>query len=571
MAINFGGLASGLDTAAIIDALMDVERQPIVRLEADKEFFTNRLSAFKEFNSRLTSFLSSVEALNSSSDLQPKNASLSKEDFFSATAATSAANGTYQLKAVSLAQVQKDVSFSGYANKTSSVFHNGTIIIDDGQANQTTIALDADESLESIAEKINDETSSTGVTASIINDGTANGYRLVLSSGDAETSFSVEVAGITVDSPNAALDFGHSFALSTNKHSGSYASQNANNFETGTITVTNTADDSIVGIYTISNDDLNGIASGLDAIDGIDAVVTGNATDGYKLEVSSTDPNTLKEFSISVSGGTTSNGYAALEFGDPNSHTQDAALASIVIDGVTIISPTNTFTDAIEGVALTIDDADAGATTTNLTVSLDEATLNGKMQAFVSGYNNVMSFITEQSALGDDAVGLLSGDSTLSMVKRRLQSLLTTRIAGNESISTLSGLGLETQKDGSLTLDNATLSDAIKNNLDDVVKLLAGEGSGAPAVDGINSRFQEFLEDITSTTDGFLTARQKSYDNNIRRMVNDISRLELRLAKREETLNRQFMALETLVSTLNSQSDFLTQQIDLMKNIWSKK
>ena len=36
MSIQFGGLATGLDTSSIIDQLMNIERQPLARLEADK-------------------------------------------------------------------------------------------------------------------------------------------------------------------------------------------------------------------------------------------------------------------------------------------------------------------------------------------------------------------------------------------------------------------------------------------------------------------------------------------------------------------------------------------------------
>jgi flagellar hook-associated protein 2 len=53
-------------------------------------------------------------------------------------------------------------------------------------------------------------------------------------------------------------------------------------------------------------------------------------------------------------------------------------------------------------------------------------------------------------------------------------------------------------------------------------------------------------------------------------MDNDIQRLEMRLAKREEALNKQFSALENLMSLMNSQSNFLSQQTELMKNLWSR-
>jgi flagellar hook-associated protein 2 len=43
--------------------------------------------------------------------------------------------------------------------------------------------------------------------------------------------------------------------------------------------------------------------------------------------------------------------------------------------------------------------------------------------------------------------------------------------------------------------------------------------------------------------------------------------MEARLEKREQMLLQKFAALEQLVSTMNSQSDYLTQQMDNMPSL----
>ena len=64
MTIQFGGLATGLDTSSIIDQLMNIERQPLARLEADKTSLNNRLKAFTELDTRLKSFSDTIKDLN---------------------------------------------------------------------------------------------------------------------------------------------------------------------------------------------------------------------------------------------------------------------------------------------------------------------------------------------------------------------------------------------------------------------------------------------------------------------------------------------------------------------------
>jgi flagellar hook-associated protein 2 len=45
----------------------------------------------------------------------------------------------------------------------------------------------------------------------------------------------------------------------------------------------------------------------------------------------------------------------------------------------------------------------------------------------------------------------------------------------------------------------------------------------------------------------------------------------MRLEKKEETLRNRFNALEQLVSGMNTQSTFLTQQFDLLNNMMTRK
>ena len=109
----------------------------------------------------------------------------------------------------------------------------------------------------------------------------------------------------------------------------------------------------------------------------------------------------------------------------------------------------NTITDAIPGVTLDLTKAEEGTKTT-LTVATDEAAIKNKIQAFVSGYNDVVSFVTKQSVIDGSSGGILEGDSGLNSIKRHLQDMLTSVVGDSGSLKTLSQLGIETQKDGTL-------------------------------------------------------------------------------------------------------------------------
>lgn len=195
MVISFGGLATGLDTNAIVSAIMGAERQPLVRMEKEKEYLASRLEAFSNFETKLDALSSSIGEMNDADKLGSYTTRSGSEDYFSLSVTNSslATKGDYQLEVVNLAQVQKDVS-RGYSDSSTGMFSSGGITI-----NGTTITIADNSSLNDIRDAINeaDSSSDTGITASTIFDGTD--YRLVLTGKDADTDFSASVTGLRAE------------------------------------------------------------------------------------------------------------------------------------------------------------------------------------------------------------------------------------------------------------------------------------------------------------------------------------------------------------------------------------
>ncbi len=450
MAITFGGLATGLDTNALIKELMAAERRPIRRLEQDKSFFKSRINALGQFEEKLTGLLSKIQKLDSAADLQAKKATLSSESYLTATPSSRAPQGNYQIEVLALAQAQKSAS-QGYTDKSAASFGVGTLTLTGAEGEPVEIVIDTgNNSLEGIASAIN--RADAGVTASIINDGTDSPYRLVLSGEQMASGFSFDASGLS------------------------------------------------------SGDE----------------------------------------------------GFSPPELFT----TQEARQAHIRVDGIDIYHRGNTLTEAIPGVSLTLTQAEPGVLN-NLSVTVDEEAVMDLVRDFVAGYNEVVSFVGSQSLTEGGEAGILSGDSGLNNVMRRLQSLLTTQVGS--SIGSMSQLGLKTQKNGTLVLDESTLRDAVTNNLSGVTELLAGNDSET----GIATRFKDYLESITDRIDGFYAGRKKNMERNVRRIDDNIERMEMRLEKREQTLRNQFNSLELLISSMNSTSNFLSAQLKSLENLWS--
>ena len=455
MSIQFGGLATGLDTSSIIDQLMNIERQPLARLEADKTWLNNRLKAFTELDTRLKAFSDSIKDLNYRDTLLKRSTTLGSEEFFTASASRDAMPGaSYEVEVVSLARVQKSVS-GGVASSSAPLFGTGSLSLTVGGDTHTIDIGEGENSLTGVMEAIN--AADVGVRAAIINDGTVN-------PDGSSTPFRMVLTGETV----------------------------------------------------------------------------------------------AKEFSLDASGLT---GGASLDLGTP---VQQATRAHVRVDNIDIYSDTNTLTEAIPGMTLDLRKAEAG-TTTSLAVNVDKAAIKEAIEEFATGYNKVVSFITSQSVIDGEGGGVLGGDSGINAIKRRLQTMLTQPVENSGTLRALSQLGFETQKDGTLQVNEKTLNAAIDTNLDSVVSLLAGEDG----VEGVATRFKNYLFDLTSSATGMLQGRRESINSNLKRIDTKIDASQARLEQRQKTLEAQFSAMETLVSNLNAQSSYLTQQMTALTNMMS--
>ena len=91
--INFGGLASGLDTQAIIRALVSVERAPILQMEQKTSDLQRQKSLFGTLDGLLDKLSESVQKLKRTSDFLTMAATSSDEETLTASA-SSAAQGS---------------------------------------------------------------------------------------------------------------------------------------------------------------------------------------------------------------------------------------------------------------------------------------------------------------------------------------------------------------------------------------------------------------------------------------------------------------------------------------------
>lgn len=200
--ITFSGLASGLDTDSIIESLMEIEREPVVTLESDIEYFELETEAYGQFDTLLNNFQSTVAMMDSLYDISNYSATSSDSSLLTATTNSSAIAGNYHIEVITLAEAQKDVSAEGFADSDSELL-SGSLTIGD------IVFEYSDVTLQDISEMINAE--DTGILAGVINDGTETGYRLTLRGEEAGVT--TEITGTGSIEIDTASD-GHTYSAS---------------------------------------------------------------------------------------------------------------------------------------------------------------------------------------------------------------------------------------------------------------------------------------------------------------------------------------------------------------------
>ena len=201
-------------------------------------------------------------------------------------------------------------------------------------------------------------------------------------------------------------------------------------------------------------------------------VTTNVITDpsGSVLSIVSNTGGSAGNFSLSTSVTDSSNGGAAVTF----SQGQAGVDASLNVDGVSITSASNTVTNAIPGVTFQLLSAPTAPSPVQVEITNNNAAVETAMQAFVTGYNQVLKDITTQE--GNDTSGKpepLYGNPNLSLIQSELQSVLTfQQDPSGGSIRSIMQLGVSANPDGTLTFDSSTLDSLLNTNYQGVVNFL---------------------------------------------------------------------------------------------------
>jgi flagellar hook-associated protein 2 len=228
--------------------------------------------------------------------------------------------------------------------------------------------------------------------------------------------------------------------------------------------------------------------------------------------------------------------------------------AKFKLNGVDMERGTNTFSDAIEGVTLTLNSVSEGGKAVTLSVDLDKGAITKLFQDVVDKFNAAFKAYKDATASG----GPLDHDMSMQAIFTQLRSKMSVTITGTVTddngvsrfgvLGSSSSIGLSTNRDGTLSLDAKALGEALDKDPELVGQIFdkAAYNNNGTKRDGAIA----FLDSMTIGGGSLINTIINGIDSVNSLLTKQIDNLNSRLTRREEVLKAQFAKMETLIGQM---------------------
>ena len=557
--LQLTGLASGFDWKSLVDNLMELERTPITRLQAEKTINDRKVTALSGLGTKLAELKTASAALKASGLFSGRSAaSTTNNSNWLAIAGPGTATGNYTFNILELATSSRragasdvgsgiaataDVSGVTLATlPTATAVRAGTFAV-----NGNAVTIDLTDSLADVFNKIS--TATGGAVTAAYNPTTDrielnSPSEIVLGAANDTSNF----LSATRLANNGTGAISSTTALGTTQLTRPLVDARLRNAITA-VDGTGAGSFSINGVsisYNVNTDSLstilgkiNGSSAGVTAsFDSMNdrLVLTNKTTGDTGLAVSEAAGGLLDALGLT--------GSSTLERGRNARYT--------VNGGPELTSASNTLdadSHGIEGLAVTA----RSQTSETIAVTANTEAMRKGIDDFITKFNAVQTYIDEQTKIttsnGKVTAALLSSNREIQDWARTLRTSAFGSISGLDgTIKRLEDLGIDfTSGTSSLAVkDGAKLDTALQKNAGDIERFFNLETTG------FSAKFATFIDNTIGLTGtgGALGSQTTALNNNSKGIDDQIAAIERQLAQRRSLLEASFIAMETAQAKL---------------------
>jgi len=320
-----------------------------------------------------------------------------------------------------------------------------------------------------------------------------------------------------------------------------------------TKTVTLGSDTSLQGI----RDSINKAGVGVTA-----SIVNDGSGTPYRLVLTSEKTGTTSQMKVSASDAAVGDivNFDPTQATQPNGvkETVKASDARMTINGIEVISQSNTVEEAAQGITMTIKSVG----TTTMAVTRDDSAITAAVKGFVTAYNNVLSAAKTLTAYDTESgtKAALNGDNTLRNIMASMRSMLNTALPdGAGGMNTLSKFGIEfnvgTDNAGKLEVNDDKLKTALSTNF----KALTSFFTGVDGTSGMGKTITDYVDGLNNKG-GALDAATSGITDTLKGLEDKYAATADRIDVVMDRYRAQFTQLDLLVSRLDKTKTYLTEQ-----------
>lgn len=318
-------------------------------------------------------------------------------------------------------------------------------------------------------------------------------------------------------------------------------------------------------------DKINGAALGVSA-----SIITDGT--GSRLSLRSTNTGAANGFKITATEDTDDlhpeTGLSSLVYDPSGTDTQlnlnqSANDAAATVNGIPIVSASNTLSNISDGLSLTL--LKQTATPIDIGIAPDSTSMQKAVTDFATAYSALNASIHDATKY-DASTGVargtarkdgpLEGDASVIGFQNQLRSIINTTSATSTVFARLSDIGVNVQADGSLAVNATRLTSALAKPAE-LQKLLATQGS-TDTNTGIAVRFANLASSALGIN-GSLASRALGLRGELSRNATQQQDMQTHLDATQARLTAQYQALDTTMAKMNALSSYVTQQVSLME------
>lgn len=549
--INVLGLGSGLDLQGILDKFREIESQPVKEMEAKKDYYEKRLTEYDWLTTQVLDLKSDILDLSLESSYLVRKAEVSGTAV-EAQADVGALKGTYTMEVSQLARKSLWESSVGFASNSDPIVSSDDVLEIAVGDQSFSVLVPANTTLQGLADLINNAEDNPGVKATVINTGApGEPYRLVLQAQDPGEDHRIvvtqELSGIGFEEitarPNIVRTTNYANPTDVVTTVDTTLTIQVGNLSEKTINIA--ANTTLEELADLINQEMEGTS--------LKAYLRRDEAGNYFVDLRSPEPITVSDDPSGL-------------FPNQVETNGESLNAFLTVDGINYQRDTNEINDIIPGVTLKLKEAG----TSTVYVSSDYDQIKEKFKSFVEKVNQLIQDLRQKMSVDPETgeEGPLYRSEVAESLIRDLQEGLLGTISNPGGPQSLFDLGLNFNRDGTITLDEDKLVQAIDQDPEGVKKLLVGDEEAG--ITGLAEKINDTLQRYIGSN-GLIAIEQKGVEGRIDRLDKDIDREKDRVDAYISTLQKQFMALDEYLQSLNDMSNYLDLQFKSMMGLTEKK